>query len=134
MRPIAIATASGAHLEPAVAAARAGKHVIVEKPLEITLKRCDRIIAACDKAGVRLIGPNSLGIINTFANLNATFAESAPFRYEIAVVSQSGAMATLDADHEELARTRVVGDAEACLVLDHLATLPAPRPRSGASA
>ena len=45
-------------------------------------------------AGVRLIGPNSLGIINTFANLNATFAESAPFRYEIAVVSQSGAMAT----------------------------------------
>ncbi len=43
---------------------------------------------------MRLIGPNSLGIINTFANLNATFAESAPFRYEIAVVSQSGAMAT----------------------------------------
>ena len=43
--------------------------------------------------GVRLIGPNSLGIINTFANLNATFAESAPYRYEIAVVSQSGAMA-----------------------------------------
>jgi predicted dehydrogenase len=28
--------------------------VIVEKPLEITLKRCDEIIRACDKAGVRL--------------------------------------------------------------------------------
>ncbi|HVA50730.1 MAG TPA: Gfo/Idh/MocA family oxidoreductase [Pirellulales bacterium] len=51
---VTIATASGAHLEPAVAAARSGKHVIVEKPLEITLKRCDQIIAACDKAGVRL--------------------------------------------------------------------------------
>lgn len=51
---VTIATASGAHLQPAVAAARAGKHVIVEKPLEITLKRCDQIIAACDKAGVRL--------------------------------------------------------------------------------
>src|SRR5581483_3799772 len=51
---VAIATASGAHLEPAVAAARAGKHVIVEKPLEITLKRCDQIVAACDKARVRL--------------------------------------------------------------------------------
>jgi len=51
---VTIATASGAHLEPAVAAARAGKHVIVEKPLEITLKRCDRIVDACDKAGVRL--------------------------------------------------------------------------------
>jgi UDP-N-acetyl-2-amino-2-deoxyglucuronate dehydrogenase len=51
---VTIATASGAHLEPAVAAAKAGKHVIVEKPLEITLKRCDQIIKACDKAGVRL--------------------------------------------------------------------------------
>ena len=51
---VAIATASGAHKEPAVAAARAGKHVIVEKPLEITLKRCDHIVDACDRAGVRL--------------------------------------------------------------------------------
>ena len=41
-------------MEPAVAAARAGKHVIVEKPLEITLRRCDQIIEACRKAGVVL--------------------------------------------------------------------------------
>ena len=51
---VTIGTPSGAHLEPAVAAARAGKHVIVEKPLEITLRRCDKIIEACDKAGVVL--------------------------------------------------------------------------------
>ena len=51
---VTIGTPSGAHLEPAVAAARAGKHVIVEKPLEVTLKRCDKIIAACDDAGVVL--------------------------------------------------------------------------------
>ena len=51
---VTIATPSGAHMEPAVAAARAGKHVIVEKPLEITLKKCDRIIEACEKAGVKL--------------------------------------------------------------------------------
>jgi predicted dehydrogenase len=51
---VTIATPSGAHMEPAVAAARAGKHVIVEKPLEITLKRCDAIIEACKKAGVQL--------------------------------------------------------------------------------
>ena len=51
---VTIGTPSGSHLEPAVAAAKAGKHVIVEKPLEITLKRCDAIIAACKKSGVKL--------------------------------------------------------------------------------
>ncbi len=51
---VTIGTPSGAHLEPALAAARAGKHVIVEKPLEITLRRCDAIIEACKKAGVVL--------------------------------------------------------------------------------
>lgn len=50
-----ICTPSGAHLDPAVAAAKAGKHVVVEKPLEITLERCDAIIEACEQAGVRLI-------------------------------------------------------------------------------
>ena len=51
---VSICTPSGAHLDPAVAAARAGKHVIVEKPLEITTQRCDRIIDTCDKNGVKL--------------------------------------------------------------------------------
>ena len=39
---VTIGTPSGAHLDPAVAAARAGKHVIVEKPLEITLNAVTR--------------------------------------------------------------------------------------------
>ncbi len=51
---VTICTPSGAHMEPAVQAAQAGKHVVVEKPLEITLKRCDRIIDACKKARVVL--------------------------------------------------------------------------------
>lgn len=51
---VTICSPSGAHMDPAVAAARAGKHVIVEKPLEVTLSRCDKIIAACEKAGVKL--------------------------------------------------------------------------------
>ena len=51
---VTIGTPSGAHLEPAVAAANAGKHVIVEKPLEITLARCDAIIRACRENGVKL--------------------------------------------------------------------------------
>jgi len=51
---VTVGTPSGAHLEPAVAAAEAGKHVIVEKPLEVTLERCRKIIAACQKNNVQL--------------------------------------------------------------------------------
>jgi predicted dehydrogenase len=51
---VTICTPSGVHMEPAIAAAKAGKHIIVEKPLDITLKRCDAMIAAAKKAGVVL--------------------------------------------------------------------------------
>ncbi len=51
---VIITTPSGAHMEPAVAAAAAGKHVVVEKPLEIALERCDCIIEACDRHRVQL--------------------------------------------------------------------------------
>ena len=49
-----ICTASGYHLEPALAAARAGKHIICEKPLEVNLDRADQMIKACREAGVKL--------------------------------------------------------------------------------
>jgi predicted dehydrogenase len=63
---VIVTTPSGAHLEPAVAAAEAGKHVVVEKPLEITVDRCDRIVEACDRHGVQLctIFPSRFGDAN----------------------------------------------------------------------
>jgi len=51
---VTICTPSGAHMEPALMAANAGKHVVVEKPLEITLRRCEKIIEACKKNRVVL--------------------------------------------------------------------------------
>ncbi len=51
---VTIGTPSGLHMDPAIAAAKAGKHVIVEKPLEVTVERCDAIIKACEEAGVTL--------------------------------------------------------------------------------
>jgi len=51
---VIVCTPSGAHREPAVAAANAGKHVVVEKPLEINLERCDAVIEACQRNGVQL--------------------------------------------------------------------------------
>ena len=44
--------------------------------------------------GMRIIGPNCLGLINTAANLNASFAEGMPQRGNIAFLSQSGAFGT----------------------------------------
>lgn len=51
---VCICTASGQHLEPTLAAAKAGKHVLTEKPLEISLERADQMIAACRSQGVKL--------------------------------------------------------------------------------
>lgn len=51
---VTICTPSGDHLDPAVAAMRAGRHVLVEKPLEITTARCDQLIAVAQEQGVLL--------------------------------------------------------------------------------
>lgn len=51
---VVICTPSGAHAEFAIAAASAGKHVIVEKPLEISLEQTDAMIRACQEHGVQL--------------------------------------------------------------------------------
>jgi glucose-fructose oxidoreductase len=49
-----VVTPNGLHAEHCIAAARAGKHVICEKPMANTVAECDAIIAACRAAGVRL--------------------------------------------------------------------------------
>ena len=49
-----VCTPSGLHMDIAVAAAEAGKHVMVEKPIKITLSRADRIIEAARKHRVTL--------------------------------------------------------------------------------
>jgi UDP-N-acetyl-2-amino-2-deoxyglucuronate dehydrogenase len=51
-----ICTPSGNHLEPAVAAMKAGVNVICEKPMEITEDRIDQMIAAARQHNVRLAG------------------------------------------------------------------------------
>jgi len=53
---VTIATPSGVHMEPVVKAANAGKHILCEKPLEITLERIDRMIKVCKKNKVALCG------------------------------------------------------------------------------
>jgi len=51
---VCICTPSGLHAEQTIAAARAGKHVLVEKPMALTLADADAAIWACQAAGVQL--------------------------------------------------------------------------------
>jgi predicted dehydrogenase len=52
---VSICTPDGLHVAPAVAAAQAGKHILVEKPLALTPTDCDAILAAAEAAGVTLM-------------------------------------------------------------------------------
>jgi UDP-N-acetyl-2-amino-2-deoxyglucuronate dehydrogenase len=51
---VAVCTPSGLHAAHGAAAAAAGKHVITEKPMALTLPQADALVQACDDAGVRL--------------------------------------------------------------------------------
>jgi predicted dehydrogenase len=51
---VLLATPNGLHHQGAIAAAALGKHVLTEKPLDISLAAVEEMIAACDSAGVVL--------------------------------------------------------------------------------
>jgi UDP-N-acetyl-2-amino-2-deoxyglucuronate dehydrogenase len=51
---VAICTPSGLHPAHGIVAARAGKHVVTEKPMAISLADADALVQACDAAGVYL--------------------------------------------------------------------------------
>ena len=50
------------------------------------------LVAICRAGGVRMVGPNCLGVLNTDHHMNATFAPSVPPPGKISVISQSGAL------------------------------------------
>jgi phthalate 4,5-cis-dihydrodiol dehydrogenase len=56
-----IATPNEFHAEHAVAAASAGKHVVCEKPMAVTLEECDRMIAAAAGNKVKLLMHSKAG-------------------------------------------------------------------------
>ena len=51
---VCVLTPSGAHAEHAIAIARHGKHVVVEKPMALRLEDADRMIDECRRNGVQL--------------------------------------------------------------------------------
>jgi len=51
---VCICTPSGAHMEPALKSIKAGKHCLIEKPLEVSLDKCDEIIDAAEENNVKV--------------------------------------------------------------------------------
>ncbi len=54
LRIVNICTPNGLHAEQGVAAAQAGLHILVEKPIDTTLEKADALIEACELYGVKL--------------------------------------------------------------------------------
>lgn len=52
----------------------------------------EQIQGAAEGSGMRIIGPNCMGVIRPAKNLNATFAGGMPAKGSLAVISQSGAI------------------------------------------
>ncbi|GAB4345066.1 MAG: acetate--CoA ligase [Desulfobulbaceae bacterium] len=82
----------------------------------------------CRRGGARLLGPNCLGLINTSAKLNASFAGRMPRPGSIGIFSQSGALCTAMLDlaanrHIGLSRLVSIGNKADITEIDMLAAL-----------
>ena len=53
-----------------------------------------KIVEIAQKYGIRIVGPNILGVVDTSAPMNASFAERSPIKGDVAFLSQSGALLT----------------------------------------
>jgi phthalate 4,5-cis-dihydrodiol dehydrogenase len=115
---IYVATPHQLHAEHARAAARAGKHLLVEKPMAITLAECDVMIAAARESGVHLIVGHShsfdapcrrareliasgkLGKLGAITALNFTDFMYRPRRPEELVTAQGGGVVFSQGAHQ----------------------------------
>ncbi len=72
---VLIATPNDLHYEITLAAARAGKHVLCEKPLAMSLDQADEMVAACDSAGVALMYAENLVFVPMYQRLKSLAAK-----------------------------------------------------------
>lgn len=74
---VVICTPTFTHADLVVATAQAGKHIIVEKPMALTLGDCRRMIDACSGAGVKLAVGQTLRFWGAFLRARQLVAEGA---------------------------------------------------------
>ena len=95
---VSICAANFAHAELTIAALRAGKHVLCEKPMAVTLEECEAMVAEAEKAGKFLmIGHNQRlakahatarelivdGLIGNIVTFRTTFGHSGPETWSV---------------------------------------------------
>ncbi|TDC71708.1 GNAT family N-acetyltransferase [Actinomadura sp. GC306] len=85
-----IAVPAGAVVQAAAACGRVGTPALVVISSGLTADRGRDLVAVCREYGMRLVGPNCLGIANTAIGLDATFGARAPVRGAAGVAVQSG--------------------------------------------
>jgi phthalate 4,5-cis-dihydrodiol dehydrogenase len=143
-----IATPHQLHAAQATLAASRGKHVIVEKPLALTLEDCDRIIAAVDRHGVtlivghthafdaniqamrRMITEGAVGRVGMIAMWNYTNFLYRPRRPEELDTAQGGGIVFNQIPHQiDIART--LGGGRVRSLRATLGALDAARPTEG---
>jgi len=146
-----IASPHGVHAEQAIAAARAGKHVLVEKPLAVALADAERMVEAAERAGVALIVGHShsfdapilaaramiasgdVGAVHMITALNFTDFLYRPRRPEELVTGQGGGALFSQAAHQ-VDIVRLLAGGRLARVLAHTGRWDATRPTEGAYA
>ena len=68
------------------------------------IERERELVEIANEYNIRIVGPNVLGIIDTFTHLNASFAVDSPPQGPIAITSQSGALGTAILDWAQAGR------------------------------
>lgn len=146
-----IATPHHLHAHHAILAARHGKHVIVEKPMALTLEDCDAMIAAAQEHAVALVVGHTHGFDPTVAAMRALVASGQlgrpallammnytnflyrPRRPEELDTARGGGILYNQLPHQiDMART--ILDAPVASVRAHAAVLDPARPTEGACA
>lgn len=74
VQAVLIATPHHQHTQITLDAARAGKHILLEKPMAPTLAECDQIVDAAEKAGVTLMAGHVFRFIRSFVVANQIIA------------------------------------------------------------
>jgi predicted dehydrogenase len=70
---VMVTTPNGLHTQLVLDAAAAGKHIYCEKPMAFTVAECDEMMAAAERAGVRLMVGQVLRLLPLFARITELF-------------------------------------------------------------